>query len=486
MSRESRPIDAAISLSLVSHTNVGKTTLARTLLRRDVGEVLDQAHVTDEAEPFVLLDPGQDGGVLLWDTPGFGDSARLLKRLEGQSSPLGWILSQAWDRFADRPLWCSQQAVKNIREESDAVLYLVNAAEDPDMAGYLGPELAILDWAEVPVIAVLNYTGAPVAAAARGEEEERWRAVLSEHAAVRDVVSLDAFARCWVQEGVLLERIRDVVPPARHEPMKRLIEEWSARNLEIFRGSLARFAELVAMAAADRERPGVAPVARLARRHAVDQLVARHRRELRAATADVITLHGLEGEGAAALEATLEDVSAPGERRPPWQASVLGGAAGGALGGLAADVASGGLTFGGGAVAGALLGAMGLGGLAWSVRQLGGEEDPRVTWSTEFLDRATRDALLRYLSIAHFGRGSGEYEERAVPDFWRPRAERALSTRRGAMRDAWSLAQSDDRDDREAGVRAALERLAPLLQDAAREVLLELYPGTERFVGGWS
>ena len=28
-----------IHLSLVSHTNVGKTTLARTLLMRDVGEV---------------------------------------------------------------------------------------------------------------------------------------------------------------------------------------------------------------------------------------------------------------------------------------------------------------------------------------------------------------------------------------------------------------------------------------------------------------
>ena len=39
----------AITLSLISHTNVGKTTLARTLLRRDVGDALDQEHVTDVA-----------------------------------------------------------------------------------------------------------------------------------------------------------------------------------------------------------------------------------------------------------------------------------------------------------------------------------------------------------------------------------------------------------------------------------------------------
>ena len=45
-----------LSLSLISHTNAGKTTLARTLLRRDVGEVLDQAHVTDESSRFVMLE----------------------------------------------------------------------------------------------------------------------------------------------------------------------------------------------------------------------------------------------------------------------------------------------------------------------------------------------------------------------------------------------------------------------------------------------
>ncbi len=46
---------SSITLSLISHTNIGKTTLARTFLRRDVGQVLDQAHVTLQNEHFVLL-----------------------------------------------------------------------------------------------------------------------------------------------------------------------------------------------------------------------------------------------------------------------------------------------------------------------------------------------------------------------------------------------------------------------------------------------
>ena len=35
-----------IQFALISHTNNGKTTLARTLLGLDVGEVRDAAHVT--------------------------------------------------------------------------------------------------------------------------------------------------------------------------------------------------------------------------------------------------------------------------------------------------------------------------------------------------------------------------------------------------------------------------------------------------------
>jgi len=89
--------------------------------------------------------------------------------------------------------------------------------------------------------------------------------------------------------------------------------------------------------------------------------------------------------------------------------------------------------------------------------------------------------LLRYLAIAHFGRGSGAYEDRALPEFWLPSVTRALGSRQGACHDAWSLAQASES---EAGKNAALERLAPLLGECAREVLLEFYPGSGRFLEG--
>lgn len=476
--------DATIALSLISHTNVGKTTLARTLLREDVGEVLDQAHVTEEAQEFVMLerdpsDPNDPRGrLVLWDTPGFGDSVRLLRRLEGQRNPLGWLLKQAWDRFADRPLWCSQQAVRHVQSESDAVLYLANASEDPAMAGYVEPEMRILEWIGKPVIVVLNQLGAPGKRAEREAGEQRWREHLAPYQSVREVLSLDAFTRCWVEEGVLLECVCSHLPPGRQERMGRLVERFRRENLRVYRAALGHLADGLAAAASDREALSPSGAGRRERRRAAELLARRLERATRSAITELIALHGLEGDAAASVEARTLDVSAPREKPMPWRAGVLGGAAGGALGGLAADLAIGGLSFGGGAVAGAILGAMGLGGLAWGYQQIGGAE-PRMTWSDEFLDRAARDWMLRYLAVAHFGRGSGPYRDREHPDFWREAVRHAVESRRGALRDAWSIARGADAEEARAD---SAERLLEVLDASLREVLTDIYPDARGFL----
>ncbi len=82
-----------ISISLISHTNVGKTTLARTLLRRDIGEVRDEAHVTQDLERALMIESPTGDRLELWDTPGFGDSQRLAKRL-AQCRPTDRLVSR--------------------------------------------------------------------------------------------------------------------------------------------------------------------------------------------------------------------------------------------------------------------------------------------------------------------------------------------------------------------------------------------------------
>lgn len=486
----SEPV-GVLSLSLISHTNAGKTTLARTLLRRDVGEVLDQAHVTDEAERFVMLElepgslgaaGGPAGRIVLWDTPGFGDSARLLREIGAHDDPLGWMLAQRWDRVADRPLHSSQRAVSNVMEHADVILYLVNASEDPAEAGYVEHEMRILGWIDRPVIVLLNQTGAPGDAEARHRAEERWRWHLASHAAVRDVITLDAFTRCWIQEGLLLLRLQALVPESRRSLMDRLLETWRTDNLRILDHAMDSLAALLWDAAADAEPVGESTLTRVARRRAVGVLTRRLAEATRTSLEALIDLYGLEGEGAAWAAGALEDVSVPGDRPDPRRATVLGGVVGGALGGLAADVASLGLSLGGGAIAGALLGGLGLGGLTWAYEQLGGPHEPQVVWSHPFLRRLSADALVRYLAVAHYGRGSGDFRERMEPGFWRPLVERTLDGQTRQL--ARQLERARGGSDPDAGVdrEAGVSELSSLLGVLVRECLIELYPGAERYL----
>jgi hypothetical protein len=468
-----------VVLSLVSHTNVGKTTLARTLLRRDVGEVFDHAHVTDETERFVLLETEAGEQVVLADNPGFGDSARLLRRLEGLDNPLGWLVSQVWDRFADRALFCSQQAVRHVRDESDVVIYLVNASEDPTAAGYVSAELRILGWIGRPVVILLNQTGIPGDAAARASDLERWRAAASAHDVVCEVVALDAFTRCWVQEGLLFERIRGALPADRRDLLDALLDQWDRHQQATLSGSIEVASELLAAAATDAEPTPRATFGVGERRRAAGALARRLEERMRQGNEALIALHGLHGEAAAELRVELEDVSG-GEVPPPWRHPVLGGLVGGALGGLAADIAHGGLTLGGGMLAGALLGAAGGRGLTMGMELLRGDEATRVAWSEPFLDRLAADTLLRYLAVAHFGRGAGEYRAREQPALWRPVVDRALATQRDALHEGFGRARGEHLGD---PVRETALELTGPIGAALRSALAELYPEASAYLG---
>lgn len=196
-----------IHLSLVSHTNIGKTTLARTLLMKDVGEVADRAHVTENTEDYVLARDAAGCELVLWDTPGFGNSVALAKRLSGRSNPIGWFLAEVWDRMTNKAFWLNQRAIKHVKDISDVVLYLVNASDLPKTAPYITAEMEIISWINKPVIVLLNQMGKPRTHAEEREEVEAWRDAMKPYLFVKDVLPMDAFARCWVQETALLTRL---------------------------------------------------------------------------------------------------------------------------------------------------------------------------------------------------------------------------------------------------------------------------------------
>ncbi|EXI65055.1 MAG: putative GTPase [Candidatus Accumulibacter adjunctus] len=482
----------AIALSLISHTNAGKTTLARTLLGRDVGEVRDAAHVTTEATPYPLIDTAEGDTLLLWDTPGFGDSARLARRLAQQGNPIGWFLSQIWDRFRDQPFYLSQQAVRNVRDEADVVLYLVNAAEAPADAGYLAPELDVLAWIGRPVVVLLNQTGPPRPHTAEQAEVQSWRAALGERAFVRDVLTLDAFARCWVQEIVLLRTLAASIVADKAAACQRLVAAWTSRRERQFAEAMAALAKAIAGAACDSETlttPRLRDQLRTAlrsvvageqenvdRQRAAKALASRLDGRLRASTERLIAVHELSGHAADAVRARIGAHLRTQTPLHSGKAAAVSGVVSGALSGLAADLAAGGLSFGAGTLLGALAGAAGGAGVARGVNKLRGHSEARVGWDDELLDSLVVSALLRYLAVAHFGRGRGEWAESEYPPFWREVVEEVLATRRPALAALWA------ERPRASNVTSASEemlaaKLRRHLADAAREVLERLYPG---------
>jgi Domain of unknown function (DUF3482)/50S ribosome-binding GTPase len=481
-----------VALSLVSHTNAGKTTLARTLLGRDVGTVRDAPHVTEFADGYTMVETPQGEQLRLWDTPGFGDSVRLVKRLRATGNPLGWFLSEVWDRWRDRAFWSSQQAVRNVRDEADVILYLVNAAESPEAAGYVAQEMDLLGWIGKPVIVLLNQLGAPRAGAVEAAEVERWRAHLAAHAQVRTVLPLDAFARCWVQEGALLQAIEQVLVEPRRAWMGRLRAAWQAQREQTFQaamqslaGSLARLATAVETLpepggiAARLRQAGTAvgignaeqtPAARAQR-----MLAERLADEVRASTLALISLHGLEGQAQAEILARLATHFETRLKLDEGRAALWGGVLSGALVGLKADLLSGGLTLGGGLLAGGLIGALGAAGLARCVNLIRGTDRSWVAWNAAALDDMLEAALLRYLAVAHFGRGRGDWAQGESPPHWREVIQCAMASQREVLAGVWRERETWGEGGAEAE-RAIATALEPVLARVAGDALAALYP----------
>lgn len=486
-----------LALSLVSHTNAGKTTLARTLLQRDVGEVRDAPHVTEFAEDHLLLRSAAGDELRLWDTPGFGDTVRLLARLRRDGTALGWFLSEVWDRWRDRPFWATQQALRHVRERSDAVLYLVNAAESPEAARHVAAEMQLLAWMDKPVVVLLNQLGAVRQPHEEAADVERWQQHLAPWPHVAQVLPLDAFARCWVQEGALWRALRAALPPAKAEAMARLEQAWLAARLEAFEASARVLAGTVARVACTRvpmEGPqglgdslrqlsgwlgrrlwpaggdGAGDAASAAQARLAAQLDA----DVRASTAELLSLHGLGGQAEGEILARVARQIELGERVDEQRAAVLGGVLTGALAGLKADIATGGLTLGGGMLAGGLLGALGAAGVARGLNVIRGGGPAWAGWSAEAMGPIVEAAVLRYLAVAHFGRGRGQWAQGESPPHWAPLVQAVVRERNEVLAGLW---KSRGTVLDAAGEAARLEpALRPVVGSILREVLQRLYP----------
>ena len=449
-----------VILSLISHTNVGKTALARTLLRRDVGEVADRAHVTVSSEAYNLI---EDGGntAKLWDTPGFGANlAKLAKRIRSSGNPVGWILHQVWDRFTDESLWCSQEAIRNIKDDADLVLYLVDASQSPDTVGYVNLEMEILSWIGKPVLVFLNQIGRPEPDRIAREEEE-WRVHLSEIDVVKGVSTLDAFTRCWTQEHHILEQAAaHLEDDEKRRAAESLAEAWTQRNLEVFDKSLDEISDLLVFSLLDTEKLTETTVLNKLKSligksdqdkelEKIQQSMYRRLAERTAETINrLISHHGLDGQTVKELARSSREEFTLKRNVEESLVAAVGGAVSGLVGGLSADLIAGGATFGGGAVLGMLLGAGTTYALArgYNLTQTGVNE---VRWTEAHFLSQVKFIIMLYLAVAHFGRGRGAWQDpENNPSHWEHTTEDMIQANQETVKRLWKKGGADGRSDK--------------------------------------
>lgn len=472
-------------LSLISHTNVGKTALARTLLRRDVGEVADSAHVTVVPEAYPLIE-SKGRRAKLWDTPGFGSNlAKLAKRLRSSDNPVGWLLHQVWDRHRDKSLWCSQEAIRNVQNECDVVLYLVDASQSPQATGYVDLEIEVIEWIGKPVLVFLNQSGPPDPEKERHNEAE-WKAHFSRYNIVRGVDTLDAFTRCWTEEHQILEKAAEVLEGERQETARILARAWIDQNKGVYEKALDLLARWASETLTDTEalpQKGVAErlrdlVLRSERNRELDRvqgaLYERLAERTSATINELIGLYGLDGETATRLaNSSREEFAVKRDVEEPL-AATIGGAVSGLVGGLSADLISGGMTFGGGAIVGMVLGGATTYALAmgYNLTQTG---QNMVRWTEAHFRNQVQFLIMLYLAVSHFGRGRGAWQDPVNnPAHWQDLLDQQITDEAESWNSLWK--KGGFRSDPSALGRALRKRFDQTISRLFRN----LYPGSKK------
>jgi hypothetical protein len=274
--------------------------------------------------------------------------------------------------------------------------------------------------------------------------------------AVAPRLPLRALDDGWLADGLFWQALAGALPD---DPRRqRLDAAWRCRQVQRLEDTAALIADSLARLAQAREP---LPEARLfgggteaarATEAARERLVRQLEAEFETLATRLAPLWGQAGHAAPRPATTLQPQRQA--RVAEGRAALWGGVATGALAGLKADLATGGLTLGAGAVAGGLMGALGAAGVARGINTAQGRGPSHVAWGAAELDAMAAAMLQLPLGL---GTAAGVPATRAPRD---AALRAALRAEAEPLAAAW----------RERGDGLAA-RLAPPLQRALQAAL---------------
>ncbi len=214
---------APIQVAVVGHTNTGKTSLVRTLLRsKSFGAVNDSAGTTRHVERASLLADGKHV-LSLYDTPGLEDSLGLLAALSSNERKLSVTRLQSFiDEAGKHPGF--DQEIKVLRQagQSDLLLYVVDVRAR--RLEKFSAELDILASLGKPIIPVFNFI------VGQTDQLRQWRDMTVSHN-LHAALEFDTVAFDFEAEKRLYQKMQSVLE-SRYDDLQRLIDhrssEWQA------------------------------------------------------------------------------------------------------------------------------------------------------------------------------------------------------------------------------------------------------------------
>jgi len=210
---------SSIRIAIVGHTNTGKTSLIRTLLRdENFGKINDEAGTTRHVEKTSIY--VREREVLsLFDTPGFEDSSALLQLLDEIESSVSTqlpidVLRQFLQQSEQHPDFIQEAKVIRQAIHSDVLLYIIDVREP--VLGKYRDEVEILSKTGKPILPVFNFI------AGNDEGLKRWRAqmaLFNLHAALE----FDSVAFDFESEKRLYQKLQSLLE-SRYELIQSLLD----------------------------------------------------------------------------------------------------------------------------------------------------------------------------------------------------------------------------------------------------------------------
>ncbi len=462
---------AQVQLCLLAHRNEDRAALLRVLLH-GAGATPSDVPLAPGQQRLLLEGPGNEtlGLLELPDLPDLNAPASLPR--ERIAAPGGWTQRLRFRLFGPppAPVPPADPALLSARDTSDVVLHVVGSAAD------LGPAAGMLGWLGKPVLVLVNGGAVEVAGVLA-----QCKAQATEAGSLSRVLGFGQFARCWVQEPVLLDAVGRCLPQSKLPGYARLVASWHERNLDQLRAAMAIVARTLLDAARQIEDAGkprslIGLVSAAGRgdqerrtRDAMAAVVDRLQRADADATTGLLLLHGLDPDAAVRLNHPLDEKFVVQHAVSARDAGVAGAATGAAVG-VSIDLLTAGLTLGLAAAAGAVVG----GGAAWVAAVWKNQATPAgtsvVQLSDAMLQAMVEAALLRYLAVIHFGRDRADGTD--VQARWRDEVVAAVGRRSDDLNEEWSAARAGPQ-----GLEPAAG-LASMLESITLAVLERLYPAT--------